>query len=151
MGQLVGWSEDFEPYEQWRDKQVKPEYRRFQQKQKGGLTDVDAPISPEESNRARVELNTAEGGDKADDWIPFNEPSENEIAKRAYENRKVPQGGGLTQTPTGPVAKGTIARDEPEQVQLPPQVAARLIEGVATKFRNGQIWTLQNGKPVRVQ
>jgi hypothetical protein len=41
-------------------------------------------------------------------------------------------------------AKGTAS-------QLPPQAESQLKEGIHTKFRNGQVWTLQNGQPVQVQ
>lgn len=34
---------------------------------------------------------------------------------------------------------------------LPPAAAAALQEGKLTQFRNGQVWTLKNGQPVRVQ
>ena len=34
---------------------------------------------------------------------------------------------------------------------LPPQALAQLKEGIHTTFGNGQVWTIQNGKPVRVQ
>lgn len=34
---------------------------------------------------------------------------------------------------------------------LPPQALSALKENVHTTFGNGQVWTLQNGKPVRVQ
>ena len=45
------------------------------------------------------------------------------------------------------------ARNKPAQAGsgLPPQAAAQLKEGHNTKFGNGQVWTLQNGHPVRVQ
>ena len=33
---------------------------------------------------------------------------------------------------------------------LPPEAVARLKEGVATRFANGQVWTLQGGQPVQV-
>jgi hypothetical protein len=34
---------------------------------------------------------------------------------------------------------------------LPPQALSQLKEGFHTTFGNGQVWTLQNGKPVKVQ
>ena len=34
---------------------------------------------------------------------------------------------------------------------LPPQALAQLKDGIHTTFGNGQVWTIQNGKPVRVQ
>jgi hypothetical protein len=34
---------------------------------------------------------------------------------------------------------------------LPPQALAQLKDGLHTTFGNGQVWTLSNGKPVRVQ
>lgn len=53
------------------------------------------PLTLEELDRARIELNTADGKDRGNDWIPFNEPSEDLIRKRAYENR-----GVLKESPT---------------------------------------------------
>lgn len=47
--------------------------------------------------------------------------------------------GGIAQAPTG--GSGSI----------PPQAAAQLQEGVIHTFGNGQQWTKQNGKPVRVK
>lgn len=45
------------------------------------------------------------------------------------------------------------AKPKPNAVQqtLPPHAAASLKEGVHTTFGNGQVWTLQNGQPVRVK
>jgi hypothetical protein len=34
---------------------------------------------------------------------------------------------------------------------LPPQAVAQLKEGVETAFRNGQVWTLKDGQPVKVR
>jgi hypothetical protein len=48
---------------------------------------------------------------------------------------------GVTPPPTGGGAGET----------LPPQAAAQLKEGQQHTFNNGQIWTLQNGKPLRVK
>lgn len=53
-----------------------------------GTGSVDADLSPAELDRARVELSTAGGKDRGNDWIPFNEPSEDQVKARAYENRK---------------------------------------------------------------
>jgi hypothetical protein len=39
----------------------------------------------------------------------------------------------------------------PASTALPPQAAAKLREGVTTRFANGQKWTLKNGQPVQVQ
>lgn len=47
----------------------------------------DNALTEEELNMARVQLNTEGGGDKANDWRPFNEPSDNEVSARAYQNR----------------------------------------------------------------
>lgn len=53
-----------------------------------GGVDQDAEPSAAELDRARVELNTAGGKDRANDWMPFNEPSDDLVKARAYENRK---------------------------------------------------------------
>ena len=49
-----------------------------------------------EMERARVELNTAGGKDRANDWIPFNEPSRDQVYARALENRRGGGGQGAT-------------------------------------------------------
>lgn len=53
-----------------------------------GGSDQNAELSAAELDRARVELNTAGGKDRANDWMPFNEPSDDLVKARAYENRK---------------------------------------------------------------
>ena len=35
--------------------------------------------------------------------------------------------------------------------KLPAEAKKQLKEGIQTKFKNGQVWTLQNGEPVRIQ
>ena len=40
---------------------------------------------------------------------------------------------------------------EQQQATLPPAAVSALKEGQQTTFANGQVWTLQNGKPVRVK
>lgn len=49
---------------------------------------ANAELTPAELERARVELSTADGKDKANDWIPFNEPSRDQIYAKALENRR---------------------------------------------------------------
>jgi len=57
-------------------------------------------------------------------------------------------GGGLSATsdaaPTPPPA--TSGRS-----QIPPEAAAKLRPGVNTPFRNGQVWTIRDGQPVRLR
>lgn len=40
---------------------------------------------------------------------------------------------------------------EDEPAGPPPEVVSKLSENIETKFGNGQVWTLQGGKPVRVK
>ena len=49
-----------------------------------------------------------------------------------------------------PVNTGMPSRGGP-QVSLPPAALSALKEGIVTDFANGQSWTIQNGKPVRVK
>lgn len=72
--------------------------------------------------------------------------------------RFVPK-GGLRPAPlapstspgsSSPPASGVTVRP-PAQSALPEQARARLREGVATKFGNGQTWMLKNGVPVQVR
>lgn len=50
------------------------------------------------------------------------------------------RGGGITPPPTGG-----------QNETLPPQAASQLQEGVQHTFNNGQVWTKQGGKPVRIK
>ncbi len=65
------------------------------------------------------------------------------------EGPMAPQGAtapaGAAPSPNASIPAGGAA------TTLPPQALAALHEGAHTTFGNGQIWTLQNGKPVRVQ
>jgi hypothetical protein len=61
-------------------------------------------------------------------------------------SQSVPTPGGASSAPSPAGGSSGAAA-----AQLPPQAAAQLKEGMHTTFGNGQIWTLQNGKPVRVQ
>lgn len=78
-----------------------------------GLTQQDQALTPEELDRARVGLNTADGGDRANDWIPFNEPSDDQVRARAYEGRGQSLTGGLPPNPGGgQTARGQVIRDQ---------------------------------------
>ena len=48
----------------------------------------------------------------------------------------------------GPLVQQSAKTDA---VKLPPQAVSKLKENVSTTFGNGQVWTLQNGQPVRVK
>lgn len=77
-----------------------------------GKTDPNAELTQAELERARTELSTAGGADKANDWIPGNEPSDDQVKARAYENRK--GGGSAADKPSAPAqspAKGPKAGD----------------------------------------
>jgi hypothetical protein len=60
-------------------------------------------------------------------------------------------GGGSTVQPpsTSPTVSASPAGGA--ATTLPPQALGALKEGIHTTFGNGQVWTIQNGKPVRVQ
>jgi len=145
MGGGYEFDDNAPPFVDWMNSVVKPGFA-FPE------SNVSSPIDPapttEEIARARAELNTADGGDKAEDFIPFNEPSNNEVLMQAYRNRGIapPQPalgvGGGTSNPESP---------EPAQVALPQQAAQSLREGVITTFANGQSWKLENGQPVRIK
>jgi hypothetical protein len=40
---------------------------------------------------------------------------------------------------------------QPKPAALPPEAMRMLSEGQPTPFRNGQVWTLQKGQPVRIK
>ena len=60
--------------------------------------------------------------------------------------QKYQTGGSVTGGATGPVAGKTGAPP-----QTPPPPTSLLKDGVNTTFKNGQVWTLQNGKAIQVQ
>lgn len=53
-------------------------------------------------------------------------------------------------SPSSTKSKSTPAPAASPSTSLPPEAAARLKEGVVTKFSNGQKWTKKNGAPVQV-
>jgi len=59
------------------------------------------------------------------------------------ELSKPPEQDSSATPETGPAAQ--------QQATLPPAAVSALKEGQQTTFANGQVWTLQNGKPVRVK
>jgi len=68
--------------------------------------------------------------------------------------------GGALLNPRGtfgvdPAENSAAAPEEagelPPDGSLPPEAVSMLREGKNTRFKNGQVWTLQNGQPVRVQ
>lgn len=60
-----------------------------------------------------------------------------------------PNTGGVTPPGTSPAISASPAGGA--ATTLPPQALSQLKEGFHTTFGNGQVWTLQNGKPVKVQ
>jgi len=59
---------------------------------------------------------------------------------------KYQTGGSVTGGASGPVAGKTGTPP-----QTPPPPTSLLKDGVNTTFKNGQVWTLQNGKAIQVQ
>lgn len=62
-----------------------------------------------------------------------------------------PGAGGGTVTPPGTSPTISASPAGGAATTLPPQALSQLKEGFHTTFGNGQVWTLQNGKPVKVQ
>jgi hypothetical protein len=90
---------------------------------------VPAPAAINQAIKEMVVSNPA-----VDNWGPSN----------------TPPSVGLRAAPAAPAVQGGDAppvNDDPP----PPAALSRLREGYASKFENGQVWTLQNGKPVRVK
>ena len=52
---------------------------------------------------------------------------------------------------TGGVPVPRIGTTSGASIHPPPEALAKLKEGVPTTFNNGQVWMLQNGKPVKVK
>ena len=65
------------------------------------------------------------------------ENAHQQIIKTVKERQQLRTGGGQNH--------------QGQQAQLPPQVLKILQDGQAHKFKNGQTWKLQDGKPVQVQ
>ena len=92
FGVLVGASEGAPTFEEYRNQIVKPQFRRsFAEKAE---SDMDAPPTQAELDRAAAELNTVGGKNRGGDFIPFNEASKDEILAQVYRNRggNVPRG-----------------------------------------------------------
>jgi hypothetical protein len=86
----------------------------------------------------------------------FPPASSDVIDARAHEVAKMfMQTGQPTPAAQQPAAQppplGARLQNAPLQQSLPPQAAAALKEGVISHFGNGQSWTLQGGKPVRLK
>jgi hypothetical protein len=60
-----------------------------------------------------------------------------------------PSSGGVQPPATSPTVSASPAGGA--ATTLPPQALSQLKEGFHTTFGNGQVWTLQKGKPVKVQ
>ena len=54
-------------------------------------------------------------------------------------------------TPPGTSPTASVSPAGGAATILPPQALSQLKEGFHTTFGNGQVWTLQNGKPIKVQ
>jgi len=92
FGVLVDASEGAPTFEEYRNQIVKPQFRRsFAEKAE---SDMDAPPTQAELDRAAAELNTVGGKNRGGDFIPFNEASKDEILAQVYRNRggNVPRG-----------------------------------------------------------
>ena len=65
------------------------------------------------------------------------------------------EAAGAPQPPAAPAAlnaAGTVAPvAQPQEAAPPPEAFAGLEEGKQRRFRNGQVWTIKGGQPVRVQ
>jgi hypothetical protein len=73
-----------------------------------------------------------------------------DVAQYLEVNPEAAGGGSTVQPPsTSPTISASPAGGA--ATTLPPQALGALKEGIHTTFGNGQVWTIQNGKPVRVQ
>lgn len=109
---------------------------------KGGWTSEDAARFTTPSGKDTVEDNHEE--------VQTTEP--NQAARDA--EAVVRDAAAAARQPTEPPPQPADFRDVSVKVDstgLPPQAASRLREGVETTFGNGQTWSLQGGKPVRIK
>jgi hypothetical protein len=74
-----------------------------------------------------------------------------DVAQYLELNPDVSPNAGSTVTPPSTSATTSASPAGGAATTLPPQALSQLKEGFHTTFGNGQVWTLQNGKPVKVQ
>lgn len=117
--------------------------------------------SPEQTGQAIGTLKNMLGRQLTDMAIQYHGATGRSDFARRYVAPDVaqylevnPDGGPPLAAPGGPPASTSSTSASPAggaATTLPPQALAQLKDGLHTTFGNGQIWTLQNGKPVRVQ
>jgi hypothetical protein len=116
--------------------ETRPELSPAQRKAEATRLYRQAATAPSVERAATKDIN--EAWRKEQYTVPFLEAKDKEAYKRAWEadwKRKNPDAA-------------PAAAPAPAASNTPP--VSKLKEGVATKFGNGQTWTLKNGKPVQV-
>lgn len=137
---------DAPAFDQWRNSVVAPSFAR-------GATQPEEPPGFGLPGRETMRQAEKEERDKmgAKDWIPFVEPDQEAIRKRAQEI----EFGAPSSNAAGAqkqVDEKLDAKDGGEQI--PSAVKKRLEKlkpGKGLKLKNGQVWAWKDGKPVRVK
>lgn len=129
--------------------------------ERAGFSNTAANLanSPEQTSQAIGTLKNMLGRQMTDLALQYHGATGRSDFARRYVAPDVagyleinPDGGGASgvQSPsTSPTA--SVSPGGGNTGALPPQALAQLKDGLHTTFGNGQVWTLQNGKPVRVQ
>lgn len=134
-----------------------------EERQEFGNTAANLANAPEQTTGAISTLKNMLGRQMTDLALQYHGATGRSDFARRYVAPDVaqyleinPDGGpppvapsGSTPAPTSPTASASPARGA--ATVLPPQALQQLKEGFHTTFGNGQIWTIQNGKPTRVQ
>ena len=117
-----------------------------------GLPGVEAKISATAEEKARERA----AGRMLTDPVALKAAREKDTATLAARRKEI-LSEELARPPekeSGAAPAAQAAPNAPAQQQqatLPPAAVSVLKEGQQTTFANGQVWTLQNGKPVRVK
>lgn len=123
---------------------VQKEYAKLQMNSFGNAMTSDAA---NDDARKVINDNFTRGGMSA-----VMDAMRGEAANRTGALEDTRQGilSRITERNTHGGKKPAGATTTPDADVLPPQAVSQLKEGFQTKFGNGQVWTLQNGKPVKV-
>jgi hypothetical protein len=131
-----------------------------EERQEFSHTAANLANSPEQTNGALGTLKNMLGRQMTDMALQYHGATGRSDFARRYVapdvaqylelNPDVSGQAGSVQPPgTSPIVSASPAGGA--ATTLPPQALQQLKEGFHTTFGNGQVWTLQNGKPVKVQ
>jgi hypothetical protein len=124
--------------------------QKYLEMTKTGLPGVEAKIGATREENARERA----AGRMTTDPIALKAAREKDVAgldKRRKEILNEERANPSEQEPGAASDTPPQKQQQQQQATLPPAAVSTLKEGQQTTFANGQVWTLQNGKPVRVK